>query len=96
MRIVSQAKTAWIPAEFPAVRVNQVRDRPDQRFFPHVTAEVRFTACKRDFVHQPVPIQVAEFLNSCIDPKYHGRKIQIGQVMGPGNHEHLHQEGKQR
>jgi hypothetical protein len=35
--IVSQAKTAWIPAEIPAVGVNQVRDGPDQRLFAHTT-----------------------------------------------------------
>jgi hypothetical protein len=41
MRIVSQAETARVPAEFPAVAVNQVRDRPDQPIFPDATGEVR-------------------------------------------------------
>ncbi len=41
MRIVSQSKTAWIPAEFPVVAVNQMGDGPYQGLFPHVTGKVR-------------------------------------------------------
>ena len=41
VRIVSHAKTAGIPAEFPVVSVDQMRDGPDQRPLPHVPCEVR-------------------------------------------------------
>ena len=67
MRIVSQAKTAWIPAEFPVVAVNQVRDGPDQRLFPHRTGKVGRVALERDFVSQSVLIEVGELL----DPGIH-------------------------
>lgn len=67
MRIVSQAKTAWIPAEFPVVAINQVRDGPDQRLFPHRTGKVGRVARKRDFVSKSVFITVGELL----DPGIH-------------------------
>src|ERR1051326_5736914 len=35
MPIVSQAKPAWIPAQFPIMAVNYVRDRPDQGGHAH-------------------------------------------------------------
>jgi threonine dehydrogenase-like Zn-dependent dehydrogenase len=40
VRIVSQAKTAGIPAELPVMRLGQVCDGPDQRLFPHLPGEV--------------------------------------------------------
>jgi hypothetical protein len=40
MRMMSQAKAAWIPAQFPVVAVNQVRDCSNQSLFPQATGEV--------------------------------------------------------
>ena len=40
MRVVREAKATGIPAQFPAVALNQGRDRPDQRLFPHVRGVV--------------------------------------------------------
>src|SRR6266568_6522730 len=63
MRLVSQAKTARIPAEFPVVAIDQVRHRPDQRLFPHLTGKVRRIALECYFVGQPALIQAAELLD---------------------------------
>jgi hypothetical protein len=54
MPIVSQAKTARVPAQFPVVAVNWVRDGPDQRVFPKATGEIWQVALDRDFVCQTV------------------------------------------
>ena len=85
MRIVRQAETAWIPREFPIVAVNKVCDGPDQRLFPQDAGEIRGVAPDRDFVCQPVSIQLAEVLNTGVHCQHHGREIQISYVVGSGS-----------
>jgi hypothetical protein len=97
MRIVSQAKTTCIPAEFPVVAVDQVCHGPDQRLLPSTAGNVRRIALERDFVCQPVFIEVAELLNTGIYVEHHRCEIQISDVVRPGSHGHLHtQEESER
>jgi hypothetical protein len=75
MRVVSQPKTAWIPAEFPAMGVNQVRDSPDQRLFAHTADVVVCVVLERDPVCQLVFIKLTELLDPRIHREHHGRKV---------------------